>query len=184
MPLPQTNPEPQLELRAIFLAHHRQLFNIAYRLTGSREEAEDVVQQIFVRLSRDLARFRREAELSTWLYRIVVNSSLDVLRRFRRRRRQEIPMSLIVNEPFHSTAAETHLHRAELAEKLQQALARLRPPFRAVIVLRDFEDMTYDQIAEVLRLDAGTVASRLSRARLKLKSELKRLGIDQSYLEN
>lgn len=184
MPLSQINPEPQPELRTIFLTHHRQLFNLAYRLTGSREEAEDVVQQIFVRLSRDLAHFRGEAELSTWLHRIVVNSSLDVLRRFRRRRRREMPMSLIVNEPPHATAAETHFHRVELAEKLQQALARLRPPFRAVIVLRDFEGMAYEQIAEVLRLDAGTVASRLSRARLKLKKELERLGIDQSYLEN
>ena len=179
--LAQTIAERRLDLRTIFLTHHRRLYQVAYHLTSSRHDAEDVVQEVFVRLHGKLEQFQGEARLSTWLYRMTVNASLDALRRFKRRQKWETSLALIVNED--SLARESSDH-TEVSEKLRKALSRLRKPFRAVIVLRDFEGMAYDEIAEVLQIDKGTVASRLHRAYAKLKMELLALGIDQNYLKS
>ncbi len=180
----QTLAERRLDLHTIFQAHHRQLFKVAYHLTSSRHDAEDVVQEVFVRLYHKLEQFQGEARLSTWLYRMTVNASLDALRRFKRRQKRETSLALIVNEEALAQENPHHHAHIELSEKLQSALARLRKPYRAAIVLRDFEGLAYDEIAEVLQIDKGTVASRLHRAYAKLKKELEALGIDQSYLKS
>jgi len=182
--LAKTTAERRLDLRAIFLTHHRRLYRVAYHLTSSRHDAEDVVQDVFVRLQDKLEQFQGEARLSTWLYRMTVNASLDALRRFKRRQKWETPLSLIVNEESFARENSAQLAHAEISGKLQKALSRLRKPFRAVIVLRDFEGMAYDEIAEVLQIDKGTVASRLHRAYAKLKKELMILGIDQNYMKS
>ncbi len=179
----QTLAERRLDLRAIFLAHHRRLYQVAYRLTSSRQDAEDIVQEVFVRLYQKLEQFQGEAMLSTWLYRMTVNAGLDALRRFKRRQKWETSLALIVNEAAFAKENPGQQAHIEISEKLQKALSRLRKPFRAVIVLRDFEGLAYDEIAEVLQIDKGTVASRLHRAYAKLKKELEALGIDQDYLK-
>jgi RNA polymerase sigma-70 factor (ECF subfamily) len=182
--LAKTTTEPALDLHTMFLAHHRRLYKVAYRLTASRHDAEDIVQEVFVRLHVKLVEFRGEAHLSTWLYRMTVNASLDALRRFKRRQKRETSLTLIVNEESLVRESSAAGDRVEISEKLQTALARLRKPFRAVIVLRDLEGLAYDEIAEILQIDKGTVASRLHRAYAKLKKELIRLGIDQNYLKS
>ncbi len=182
--LAQTATECSLDLRAIFLSHHRQLYRVAYHLTLSRHEAEDVVQEVFVRLHDKLAQFQGEAKLSTWLYRMTVNASLDALRRFKRRQKWEMSLTLIVNEGSLARESSGQADHAEISEKLGTALSRLRKPFRTVIVLRDLEGLAYDQIAEVLQIDKGTVASRLHRAYAKLKKELMALGIDHDYIKS
>lgn len=178
-----TTAERRLDLRTIFLTQHRRLYKVAYHLTSSRHDAEDVVQEVFVRLHHKFEQFQGEAKLSTWLYRMTVNASLDVRRRFKRRQKWETSLTLIVNEEALPKENAPHATHAEIAEKLQIALSRLRKPFRAVIVLRDFDGMAYDEIAAVLQIDKGTVASRLHRAYAKLKKELLALGIDQNYLK-
>jgi RNA polymerase sigma-70 factor (ECF subfamily) len=175
--------ERRLDLRTIFLTHHRRLYQVAYHLTSSRHDAEDVVQEVFVRLHGKLEQFQGEARLSTWLYRMTVNASLDALRRFKRRQKWETSLALIVNEEGLARESSGQLDHTEMSEKLRKALSRLRKPFRIVVVLRDFEGMAYDEIAEVLQIDKGTVASRLHRAYAKLKKELMQLGIDQNYLQ-
>lgn len=182
--LAQTIAERKLDLRTIFLTHHRRLFMVAYHLTSSRHDAEDIVQEVFVRLHDKLERFQGDAMLSTWLYRMTVNASLDALRRFKRRQKWETSLALVVNEDGFARESSGQLDHIEVSEKLRQALSRLRKPFRAVIVLRDFEGMAYDEIAEVLQIDKGTVASRLHRAYAKLKKELVQMGIDQDYLKS
>jgi RNA polymerase sigma-70 factor (ECF subfamily) len=181
--LAKTTAEQKLDLRAIFLSHHRRLYKVAYHLTASRHDAEDIVQEVFMRLHAKLAEFRREAHLSTWLYRMTVNASLDALRRFKRRQKWETPLTLLVNEESLARESSALTDHGEMSEKLRKALLRLRKPFRAVIVLRDYEGMAYDEIAEVLQIDKGTVASRLHRAYAKLRKELTALGIDQSYMK-
>jgi len=182
--LAQTTAERRLELRTIFLTQHRRLFKVAYHLTSSRHDAEDVVQEVFVRLHQKLAQFHGDSQLATWLYRMTVNASLDALRRFKRRRKWETSLTLIVNENALPQENSSSLAQKEMAEKIQLALARLRKPFRAVIVLRDFEGMAYDEIAAVLQIDKGTVASRLHRAYGKLRQELAALGIDRDYIKS
>lgn len=164
--------------------HHRQLYKVAYHLTSSRHDAEDVVQDVFVRLYHKLGQFQGDARLSTWLYRMTVNASLDSLRRFKRRQKRETSLSLIVNEAAFAREHPSQHASIEISEKLERALARLRKPFRAVIVLRDFEGLAYDEIAEILQIDKGTVASRLHRAYAKLKKELEALGIDHDYIKS
>jgi len=182
--LAPTIAERRLDLRTIFLTHHRRIYQVAFHLTSSRHDAEDVVQEVFVRLHGKLEQFQGEAKLSTWLYRMTVNASLDALRRFKRRQKRETSLALIVNEDNLARESSGQLDHTEMSEKLRKALSRLRKPFRAVIVLRDFEGMAYDEIAEVLQIDKGTVASRLHRAYAKLKTELLALGIDQNYLKS
>lgn len=181
--LTQTTAERALELRTIFLAEHRRLYKVAYQLTASRHEAEDVVQEVFLRLHARLEQFSGGAKLSTWLYRMTVNASLDALRRFKRRRNREASLALPeIESEAANNGASVHMHN-ELEEKIQLALARLRKPYRAAIVLRDFEGLAYDEIAEVLQIDKGTVASRLHRGYAKLQKELAALGVDRSYLK-
>jgi RNA polymerase sigma-70 factor (ECF subfamily) len=180
----QTTAAPEPDLRAIFLMYHRRLYKVAYHLTSSQHDAEDVVQEVFVRLHAASAQFRGEATLSTWLYRMTVNASLDALRRFKRRQKWETPLALVVNEAAPASENSSPAAQIEISEKLRVALARLHKPFRAVIVLRDFDGMAYDEIAAVLQIDKGTVASRLHRAYAKLKKELEALGIDQNYLQS
>ena len=182
LPFTQTPVQSALDVRAIFLAEHRRLFKVAYHLTSSRHDAEDVVQEVFLRLHERLDQFHGEAKLSTWLYRMTVNASLDALRRFKRRHRWETPLPLPEVEAGLVAGASAPNAPAELSEKIQRALERLGKPFRSVIVLRDFEGMAYTEIAEVLQIDKGTVASRLHRGYAKLQKELAALGIDQSYL--
>lgn len=182
LPFIQTAPSATWDLREIFLAQHQRLFRIAFHLTASRHEAEDVVQEVFMRLLERREQFLGNAKLSTWLYRMTVNASLDVLRRFKRRQKRETSFEL----PEVATAAGGQslppAAHSELKEKMQIALARVRKPYRAAIVLRDFEGLAYEEIAEVLRIDKGTVASRLHRGYKKLQKELAALGIDQNYL--
>jgi len=180
----QTPADCALDLRTIFLSHHQKLYRLAYHLTSSRHDAEDIVQEVFVRLHDKLGQFQRESKLSTWLHRMTINASLDSLRRFKRRQKRETPLSLIVNEQAMAFGNHDHVIRDEMAEKLHTALSRLRKPFRAVIILRDLQGMAYDEIAEVLQIDQGTVASRLHRAYRKLKKELMVLGIDQNYVKS
>jgi RNA polymerase sigma-70 factor (ECF subfamily) len=115
---------------------------------------------------------------------MTVNASLDALRRFKRRQKWETPLSLIVNEQAFAKETSSQVACNELAGKIQTALSRLRKPFRTVVVLRDLQGMAYDEIAEVLQVDKGTVASRLHRAYGKLKKELIALGIDQNYVKS
>ncbi|MGH7493513.1 MAG: RNA polymerase sigma factor [bacterium] len=182
--LAKTTAEHTLDLRTIFLSRHRQLYKVAYHLTLSSHDAEDVVQEVFVRLHNKLEQFHGEAKLSTWLYRMTVNASLDALRRFKRRQKWETPLTLIVNAENLARESSAPPEYVEMSEKLRQALSRLPKPYRAVIVLRDFEGLAYGEIAEVLLIDKGTVASRLHRAYSKLKKELLVLGIDQSYIRS
>ncbi len=184
LPLTQTTAERAPDLRTIFLTQHRRLFKVAYHLTSSRHEAEDVVQDVFVRLHERLAQFHGEAKLSTWLYRMTVNASLDALRRFKRRQKWETALTLPEIEAGANANGALAHSQSELAEKVQIALARLRKPYRAAIVLRDFEGLAYDEIAAVLQIDKGTVASRLHRGYAKLQKELAALGVDRSYLNN
>ena len=180
--LANTTAEHTLDLHSIFLSEHRRLYKVAYHLTLSRHDAEDVVQEVFVRLHNKLEQFHGEAMLSTWLYRLTVNASLDALRRFKRRKKWETSLTLIENEEGLTRYGPADQN--EMSEKVRRALSRLSRHHRAVIVLRDFEALAYDEIAEVLQIDKGTVASRLHRAYSKLKKELIDIGIDQNYLKS
>lgn len=153
------------------------LYNTVLRLLGNADDAQDVVQEAFLSAFQALDRYKGDAQLFTWLYRIAVNAAIS------HRRRRRVVLS-INHPPVEPTAVEpedlsrdagpgVRLERAEDKAVLQEALNRLTAEHRAVLVLKELDGLKYDQIAEVLGVPIGTVRSRLHRARLDLRNELK-----------
>jgi len=156
----------------LILAHQDRIYHAAYRITGNAEDAHDAAQETFVKAFRALTRYRHEAALSTWLHRIAVNTALDIVRR-----RPQMPPASLDDVVLPATAhnPDNEAERREVQRRVHQALRRLSPDHRVVVVLRDLQGMAYEEIAAVLRIPVGTVRSRLSRARDALRVLLRDL---------
>jgi RNA polymerase sigma-70 factor (ECF subfamily) len=153
--------------------HYRQAYNIAYRLTGSHTDAEDLTQEGLVRAFTSFDRYQRDLPFTNWLYRIMVNLHIDELRRRPRARIDSVdaPMGIGEIADPHSDPAELVLSQ-ELDGKLQEALGRLSPEFRTAVLLCDVEGFSYEEIAEIMRCSIGTVRSRVHRGRKQLRAAL------------
>ena len=156
----------------LVIAYQHRVFGVALRMLGNRAEAEEIAQEVFLRAHRAIADFRGEARLGTWLYAIASRLCLNRLASPDRRlaRGDDALMDVPASTPDAAAAAE----RAELDAALRAAIAELPDDRRLVLVLRDVEGLSYEQIAEALALDPGTVRSRLHRARMQLKEKLER----------
>ncbi len=171
-------------LSDLFNDYHQQVYRLAYRITLSHKDAEDIVQDVFLKLYYKLHQFEEKSKISTWIYRITLNTSIDSQRRFKKWK-EEKPLHILTEKEMNMPKQNPNEHNAtEIAELLNKAIAKLKRPFRTVLILRNFEDFTYEDIAEILQITSGTVASRLNRAYSKLKIELEKLGIDKQYLMN
>jgi RNA polymerase sigma-70 factor (ECF subfamily) len=156
------------------------VYNLVYRLLNQPVDAPDVVQEIFVKVYRNLGHFQGKSTLKTWIYRIAVNEAYNHRRWFSRHKKNEVGISASdenhlglsdvlpdrCRSPFDLTA--DHETRA----LIEEALLKINPVFRSAVVLRDIEDMNYDEIAEVLQISLGTVKSRIMRGREALRVEL------------
>jgi RNA polymerase sigma-70 factor (ECF subfamily) len=161
--------------------HERMVFSLATRLLGDSEEARDVAQDVFLQVYRTLGRFEGRSSLKTWIYRIVVNHCHNRRRLWSRRARgASRPLDeLTANDEAKLSATERgacspyeQVRLAERAARVQEALLALPFRHRAVVVLRDVEGLSCEEVAEALGLPAGTVKSRLSRARETLRRRL------------
>lgn len=141
-------------------------------MLGARAEAEEIAQEVFLRVHRAVAAFRGEAALSTWLYAITSRLCLNRLQAPDRRRRAEAALDMVA-DPAPGPGAE--LEAAEREAALQRAIGALDEQARIVVVLRDVQGLSYEEIAAALELPVGTVRSRLHRARLALKERLRPL---------
>ncbi len=148
-------------------AHQAPIYNLAYRLTGNREDATDAAQDAFVRAYQALPRFRQDAAFGTWLYRIATNAALDLVRR----RPAVPPVELTANHRAPDDP-EVEAQRREIHRRVHAALGHLPPEYRAAVVLRDLQGLDYEEIARVLQVPIGTVRSRLSRGRGALRAQL------------
>ena len=173
--------EAQPDLERLFRQYHRRVYDIAWQFTGSRADAADVVQEVFLKVHRNLAGFRNDSAVETWLYRLTVNCCIDQ-KRFWKRFRNMFPISIVDSSP-QGNLRDDHADRQELVDAVRRAVASLPPRFRMVVILRDFEAFTYEHIAEILEISPGTVASRLSRAYGKLAELLKQQGLDRDFQE-
>lgn len=159
--------------------HQAMVFQLGCHLLGSRDEAYDLSQEVFLRVFRTLDRFRADASLKTWIYRIAINQASN-RRRFWSRRHRLGQVSLdahveVHGEPTEATdASSPHriLASKQLAERLTVALDALPFDQRTVIILREVEGLSYDEIAQALDIAVGTVKSRLTRARQALRASL------------
>lgn len=145
------------------------IYNYAYRMTGSREDAQDLAQETFIRVYTHLDRFRVEERFSPWIYRITTNLCLNHLKR-RKRNIPLLPDSADFDGPV---SPDNALEASEERLILQQAILSLPEHYRAVILLRHVEELSYDEIAQATELPLGTVKTRLFRARELLQHQLR-----------
>jgi len=153
-------------LRSVYERHGARVQRLCLRLLGSPADAEDAAQEVFLRLFERAASFDGRARFSTWLHRLTVNLCLHRLERERLRATGALPEDGALVDPGDSPA-ET-LGRREASAELERLLARLSGEHRAVLVLRELEGLSYQEIAATLAIPAGTVMSRLARAREQL----------------
>ncbi len=150
----------------LVIRYRPQVVRTAYGIVGSAVEADDVAQDTFVKAWAKLPDFRRESEFGTWLYRITVNTAIDAMRR----RRFEAPLDEAM--PQTHEAPEAAALRREEQRRVRAAIQELPPATRATLVLREYEQLSYREIADVLDIPIGTVMSRLNYARQLLKERL------------
>lgn len=163
---------------------HGDIYALLYRLTEDPEEARDLTQETFLQAFRNIAGFRGEADLRTWLYRIAVNQARNRWRWWKRRRRDKTVSLDAPASDENATPLSANLTNDGASDPEQQALARERErallsalstlsrPYREVIVLRDIEGLSYEEVAQALDMNIGTVKSRLSRGRDELRRRL------------
>jgi RNA polymerase sigma-70 factor (ECF subfamily) len=152
------------------------LYNTVYRLVDNADDAQDVVQEAFLSAYQSLASFHGDSAFFTWLYRIAVNTAISMKRKQRVMVRidgaREGTPSIDPLDPSDLNRPGHALEQAEQEKRIQQALARLSPEHRAVLVMKDMEGQKYETMAEVLEVPIGTIRSRLHRARLELRELL------------
>lgn len=160
----------------IVRAHGAKVQGLVRRMVGN--EADDLVQEVFLQVYRSLPRFRGDAQVSTWLYRIATNRCLDHLRRERRREKRLVPLDEAGPRAVLDAAAarglspEAGVEARDLAGEVRRCLEALPLDLRTVVVLRDLQGLEYREIAVILGLPLGTVQSRLHRGRSLLKEKL------------
>ncbi len=156
----------------------RKVFNVAYKFVGRHDEAEDLTQDIFLKLFKSLATFDRRANFQTWLISVSRNLCIDHYRSVRKER-ETIDRGVNADDlsPV-STEVGPHLalERVDLAAQLRRALQELPAALRTAVVMRDLQDMSYQEIADRLDLPEGTVKSRINRGRRELARQLRRHG--------
>ena len=160
--------------------HERMVYTLALHLLGDRDEALDLSQEVFLRVFRTIQGFRGQSALKTWIYRIVINQARNRQRFWRRRRRsdqisldQHVAEHGDLTQPGDGTSPHRALARKELASRLWSALNDLPFDQRTVIVLREIDGLSYEDIAFSLGVAVGTVKSRLTRARQALRVQLR-----------
>lgn len=162
---------------AIVRQHWRKVFNVAYKFVGKHDEAEDLTQDIFLKIFKALRTFDRRANFQTWIISISRNLCIDHYRSVRKER-QTIARDVDAGELQPVSADRGPYAAAEhqdLRAMLRQALHTLPATLRTAVVLRDLQELSYQEIADHLRLPEGTVKSRINRGRLELARQLKRL---------
>jgi len=168
--------------------HQNRLFSIALRMVSNRDDAAEVTQDAMLKIIQHFDSFRSEAQVTTWMTRIVMNQAITRLRRRKLRDHASLDSTRITGSDGDQAASlrkvlentrepgpEQRVEEGEMIDRLLSAIDRLDTDFRAVLVLRDLEEMDYQQIADTLEIKVGTVKSRLFRARLALRQEMQKI---------
>lgn len=158
--------------------YEKKIYNYCYRMTDSREDAEDLTQEVFIKVYRGLKSFKGNSSFSTWIYRIAYNTCVD---KYRKNKRINVvslnsgndedagEIELVSGDPL----PEDEVIQKERYKRLQVHIAALKPEYKTVIILRDIQNYSYEEIAQILQLPLGTVKSHISRARAALCDALK-----------
>ena len=164
-------------------AYERMVYRVAFRFLNSEADASDVAQEVFLRVHRSLSKFRGDSSLSTWIYAITANLSRNAIRSRKNREKVQV-LAPKEKDPddrnfWDKVADKGDPGSARQAESLgmnsaiQAAVAQLPPDYREAVILRDLEDLDYEEIAQTLKVGLGTVKSRIARGRALLREKLK-----------
>lgn len=160
--------------------YEQPVYNLVYRLLSDPRDVSDVVQEVFLKIFRNIEKFRHQSSLKTWIYRIAVNEAHNYRRWVFRHQRNEVTLEEYGEgragvADMLSDEGRSPLEQVLDGERLvliEEALSRIPPVYRAAVVLRDMEDLSYDEVAQVLDVSIGTVKSRILRGREALRREL------------
>lgn len=163
----------------------RPVYALCLRLLGDQEEARDAAQETFLKVYRGLGGFRGEAGLKTWIYRIAINQAMNQKRWWRRRKREET-ISLDITRgqsdttignllPGHGSSPEAQAISSERERSVLHALSEIKEEYRIALMLREIEELSYEEIAQTLSISIGTVKSRIARGREELRRRVKDL---------
>ena len=165
--------------------YHQPVYSLVYRMVNDAADAADTTQEVFLKVFRGIKRFNGQSSLKTWIYRIAVHEACNRKRWWFRHKSREVSLEAPVNEqsehaPYRgedsleddSPSPFEQLATLEVRERVEQELSRIAEPFRTTVILRDIEELSYEEIAEVMQVSLGTVKSRLTRGRQALKERL------------
>lgn len=156
-------------------AHERRMYAVALRMCGNREDAQDCLQEAMLRVYRAMGSFKGQSSFSTWVYRITMNTCLDELRK--KKNKQATSLDSLLDTGWSpsddSSAPEKHAVQNEVRKCLHDAIRELPEDMRSAVVLRDIHGLSYEEIAQSLDINVGTIKSRISRGRGKLREKLK-----------
>ena len=163
----------------------RQVYSLCYRMLGDPEESRDAAQETFLKIYRGMGRFRGECGLKTWIYRIAINQAMNQQRWWRRRHkddtvslelsREDMEVTLGNTLPSCDLSPEDTAIAVEREQKIMQAMREIKDEYRAALLLREVEELSYEEIAETLRISVGTVKSRIARGREELRKRLRNM---------
>lgn len=158
--------------RVVVMQNQAFAYSVSYRFLGNAEDAEDIVQEAFIRLWKNLHKYNPEVKLRTWLYRIIVNLCLDFLKSTHgQQRKNKVDVEQVLH---YSSGPDRPMHANELNELIQEAAATLTPRQKAVFILRDLEDLSVEEVCHILSMSAGNVKSNLYYARQHMGEKLKK----------
>ncbi len=165
----------------IVALYSRRIYNLAYRFTSRTDAAEDLTQEVFVRVYRSLGQYDpKQGDLQNWLMRLARNLVIDDYRR-RQRQPSDALTDDLDDHTYHlsapSVSPQTELERRELSQQVQAGIDRLPPDLRLCVILRDVEELSYGEIVALLQIPEGTVKSRINRGRIELAKILRRMRV-------
>ena len=165
----------------IVTAFSRRIFNLAYRFTSSPDAAEDLTQDVFIRIYRTLDQYDpKQGDLANWLMRLARNLIIDDYRH-RQRNPQNTMADAVDDHQYHlravGTSAQKEMERRELAAQVQDGINKLPPDLKTCVILRDIEELSYQEIVDALQIPEGTVKSRINRGRIELAKVLRRMRV-------
>lgn len=159
---------------SLILKYEGKIYNMCYYLLKNREDASDASQEVCIKIYKSINKFKGDSKFSTWIYRITYNTCLDYIKK----RKDELSYEEVLSTDSNiESKTEGIIEARELKFELKRCILKLNNDFKTVIILRDIEGLSYQEIAEVLNIEVGTVKSRINRAREAFKNELVKSGI-------
>jgi RNA polymerase sigma-70 factor (ECF subfamily) len=158
----------------LILKYESKIYNLCYYMLKNKEDAMDASQEVCLKIYRAINKFKGDSKLSTWIYRIAYNTCMDYIKK----RKDELSFDEVIGTDFQNDSKiEDIIESKELKFEIKRCILKLSNDFRTIIILRDINGLSYQEIADVLNIETGTVKSRLNRAREALRNELIKSGV-------